>query len=125
MTSKGRPESDASNAGWVPSTGADLYAVLDEAAPEGSDYISASAVGLVCELALGATTEAGAVQRLKFRASSATGNSVIVRLKQAGTTIRSMAQVLTPTDTEYSLTLTVGEIAAVAAGSLTVELESA
>lgn len=123
----GRPASDTSNSGWTASTGSDLFAMLDEVTPDPADYIVATATGAVCELALGTTAYPGtASQVLKFRASSSTGNSVIVRLKNTGgATVRSATQALTSTDTEYSIALTSGEIAAITSGALSVELESA
>jgi hypothetical protein len=122
----GRPTSDTSNTGWTASTGSDLYAMLDEVTPSDTDYISSNAIGQVCKMALNATDYPGtASQVLKYRASSSTGNSVIVRLKEGATTIRAETQALTATDTEYSITLTSGEIAAITSGSLSVELESA
>lgn len=122
----GRPTSDTANTGWVASTGSDLYAMVDEVTPDSGDYISANAVGKVCSMALNATAYPGtASQVLKYRASSSTGNSVIVRLKEGATTIRSETQALTSVDTEYQITLTSGEIAAITSGSLLVELESA
>ena len=122
----GRPTSDTSNTGWTASTGVDLYAMLDEVTPSATDYISASSVGAVCKMALNSTAYPGtASQVLKYRASSSTGNSVIVRLKEGVTTIRAETQALTSVDTEYSITLTSGEIAAITSGSLSVELESA
>lgn len=36
----GRPISDISSGNWTPSTGIDLYAVLDEVRPDNSDYVS-------------------------------------------------------------------------------------
>jgi len=45
-----RPSSDISNTGWTPSTGPDLYAMLDEPTSSRSDYISASAAGAVTVL---------------------------------------------------------------------------
>ena len=122
----GRPTSDTSNTGWTPSTGVDLYPMVDEVTPDALDYISTTAIGSICKMALNTTAYPGtASQQLKFRASSSTGNSVIVRLKEGATTIRSATQVLTAVDTEYTLTLTSGEIAAITSGSLSVELESA
>lgn len=122
----GRPTSDTSNTGWTPSTGVDLYPMVDEVTPDALDYISTTAIGSICKMALSTTAYPGtASQQLKFRASSSTGNSVIVRLKEGATTIRSATQVLTAVDTEYTLTLTSGEIAAITSGSLSVELESA
>ena len=100
--------------------------MVDEVTPDALDYISTTAIGSICKMALSTTAYPGtASQQLKFRASSSTGNSVIVRLKEGATTIRSATQVLTAVDTEYTLTLTSGEIAAITSGSLSVELESA
>ena len=100
--------------------------MVDEVVPDALDYISASSVGAVCNMALNTTAYPGtASQQLKFQASSSLGNSVIVRLKEGTTTIRSHIQLLTPIDTEYTITLTSGEIAAITSGSLSVELESA
>lgn len=122
----GRPTSDTSNTGWAPSTGVDLYPMVDEVVPDALDYIYASSVGAICEMALNATAYPGtASQALKYRASSSTGNSIIVRLKEGATTIRTETQVLSASDTEYTITLTSGEIAAITSGALSVELESA
>ena len=123
----GRPTSDASNSGWTPSTGSDLYAMLDEVTPDSADYIVTTATGSICELALNATTYPGtSAQKLSFRGSSSTGNSVIVRLKNTGgATVRSETQLLTGTDALYEITLTAPEIAAITSGALSVELESA
>jgi len=122
----GRPTSDASNTGWTASAGSDLYAMLDEVVPDAADYIVTTATGSICEVALNTTAYPGtAAQKLSYRASSSTGNSVIVRLKEGATTIRSETQVLTASDTLYEITLTAPEIAAITSGSLSVELESA
>ena len=122
----GRPASDTSNSGWTASTGTDLFAMVDEVTPDALDYIVTTATGSVCELALDTTAYPGtASQILKYRASSSTGNSLIVRLKNGATTIRTETQALTASDTEYTITLTSGEIAAITSGSLSVELESA
>lgn len=122
----GRPSSDTSNTGWLPSTGSALYPMIDEVVPDSADYIYATSVGAVCEMALNATTYPGtATQVLKFRGSSSTGHGVSVKLKNTGgATVRTQVQALTATDTEYSITLTSGEIAAITSGALTVELES-
>lgn len=123
----GRPASDTSNSGWSPSTGTDLYAMLDETTASDTDYVVATTVGAVCEMALNTTTYPGsATQALVFRGSSSTGNSVIVRLKNtAGATVRSHTQPLTSTYTTYTVALTSGEIAAITSGALSVVLESA
>lgn len=121
-----RPSGDVSNASWTPSTGVVLYAMLDEVTPDAADYIITSTTGAICKMDLSATAYPGtAVQQLKYRASSSTGNSVIIRLKDGATTIRSQTQVLSATESEYTITLTSGEIAAITSGSLQVEIESA
>ena len=123
----GRPASDASNSGWTASTGSDLYAMLDEVTPDAGDYIVTTSTGSICEMPLQTTAYPGtAAQVLSYRASSSTGNSVIVRLKNTGgATVRSETQVLTASDTLYQITLTAPEIAAITSGALSVELESA
>jgi hypothetical protein len=62
---------------------------------------------------------------LRFRGASSTGNGVTISLKNtAGATVRSETQLFTATYTEYSITLTSGEIAAITSGALSVVLES-
>lgn len=126
LPSIGRPSSDTSNSGWTASTGSDLYAMLDEVTASDSDYISATTVGATCEMALSSTSYPGsATQALKYRGSSTTGNGVIISLKNtAGAVVRSETQMFTPTYTEYTITLTSGEIAAITSGALSVTLES-
>lgn len=123
----GRPVADRSNSGWSASTGSDLYAMVDEVTPDAADYIVATSVGAVCALDLNATQHpGGSAQSLKFRASSSTGHSVIVRLMNTGgAMVRSHTQALTASDTEYTVNLTPAEIAAITSGLLTVELEAA
>jgi hypothetical protein len=122
----GRPASDISNSGWAPSTGTTLYSMLNEPIPAESTYIFSTRVGDVCELALSATTFPGSsTQSLKIRGSSSTGNGVLIQLKNtSGAVVRSATQLFTPTDTEYSIALTPGEIAAITSGALSVVLES-
>jgi hypothetical protein len=122
----GRPTSDTSNSGWSPSTGTDLYAMLDETTASDTDYIVATTLGATCELALSTATYPGsATQVLRFRGASSTGNGVTISLKNtAGATVRSETQLFTATYTEYSITLTSGEIAAITSGALSVVLES-
>jgi hypothetical protein len=100
--------------------------MLDEVTASDSDYISATTVGATCEMALSPTSYPGsATQVLKYRGSSTTGNGVIISLKNtAGAVVRSETQMFTPTYTEYTITLTSGEIAAITSGALSVTLES-
>jgi len=120
-----RPNADISNTGWTPSTGSDLYAMLDEVSPDDADYISTSTLGAVCKMSLNATAfPGGASQQLNIRASSSTGNGLTVVIKDGATTIASRTLTLTPTFDLHTITLTSGEIAAITSGNLTVEMTS-
>lgn len=120
-----RPTSDISNTGWTPSTGSDLYAMLDEVSPDDADYISTSSVGAVCKFGMNATAfPGGASQQLSLRASSSTGNGILVTIKDGATTIATRTLTLTPTFDLHTITLTSGEIAAITSGNLTVEMTS-
>jgi uncharacterized protein YaiE (UPF0345 family) len=100
--------------------------MVDEITPDSADYIYATSLGAVCKLGTNATVyPGGTVQKIKFRASSTTGNSVTVQLMDGATTIKSITQALTPVDSEYSVTLSAAEIAAITSGSLSVQLTAA
>lgn len=120
-----RPSSDISNAGWTPSTGSDLYAMLDEVTPDDADYISTSTVGATCKFGMSATSYPGsASQQLSLRAASSTGSGLTVVIKDGATTIATRTLILTPTFDLHTITLTSGEIAAITSGNLTVEMTS-
>lgn len=111
-----RPGSDASNAGWIPSTGSDLFAMLDEATPDDADFISTSSVGSVCNLGLGAVADPGTSsgQVVSYRASSSTGNGLMVELMQGASVIATWThESLSATDTTYSQSLSAAECDAI------------
>ena len=121
-----RPNGDQTNTNWLASTGSALWPMLDEVTPDPLDYIYTTTLGAVCKLGMNATVYPGtASQKLRFRASSTTGNSVTVALMDGATTIKSITQALTPTDEEYSVTLSPAEIAAITSGTLSVQLTAA
>jgi hypothetical protein len=121
-----RPNGDQSNVGWSASAGGALWPMLDEVTPDPSDYIYAETLGAVCKMGMSTTVfPGGAGQTLKYRASSSTGNSVTVELLDGLTTIRSVTQVLTPIDSEYSVVLSAAEIAAITSGTLSIQLTAA
>jgi hypothetical protein len=114
-----------SNDGWSPSTGSDLFAMLDEETPSDSDYIVTSSLGSTCKLNLNATQYPGsASQQLSLRASSSTGNGLSVTIKDGATVIATRSLTLTPSYDLHTITLTSGEIALISTGSLTVEMTS-
>ena len=126
VDTKARPNGDQANAGWQASSGMALWPMVDEPTPDAVDYIYATALGAQCKLGTNETIHpGGAVQRLRFRASSTTGNSVTVTLLDGATAIKTITQALTPDDAEYSVTLSAAEIAAITSGSLSIQLTTA
>lgn len=116
------PVRDASNSGWTPSTAALLYSLLDETSPSDADFISAAS-GATCELNLQTSAYPGGAGRaIQFRASSTLGSSLIVNLRQGVSVIASFTQVLTPTITTYTKTLTAPQVAALTSGQASIEL---
>lgn len=111
-----RPGSDTSNTGWTPSTGSDLYAMIDEVTPNDADYISTTSAGSVCKLGLGAVADPGTSsgQVVSYRASSSTGNGLKVELMQGAAVIATWTHAtLTSTDTTYQQSLSGAECDAI------------
>ncbi len=124
MPTIGRPISDTTPGLWTPSTGTDLFACIDETTPSDTDYISVASASM-CEMAIDTTVfPGGATQVLSYRASSTSGSTLTVRLRQSGSTIASWSHALTGTDTLYTQTLTAPQVAALASGSVSVQLEA-
>lgn len=119
-----RPGADTSAGTWLPSSGTDLWAMLDEVTPEPADYIYTNTMGSDAVLSLTSTVyPGGAAQTLKFVASSTTGNSLIIELfNTGGATIKTITQALTSVDTQYDIPLSGAEIAAITSGLVSVRL---
>ena len=104
------PISDISAGSWTPSSGSDLYAMLDESTASDTDYIVSSTASS-CEMRV---TTAGdpAVSTghiLRYRLLAGTG-SITVLLKQGSTTIASYGpHTLTGSAQDFAQTLTGGE----------------
>jgi len=118
MTQYARPNADVSAGNWTPSTGSDLYAMIDEASPNDSDFISVDDSGgstETCQVDLSSVTDpvASNLHVVTVRASEASGMSVItldVTLKQGATTIASNTfSTLTGSATDYTFTLSSAE----------------
>ena len=119
-----RPTSDGTPGAWLPSTGSDLWPMVDEVTPSDADYIYTDTAS-TCTLGLAEPAyPGGATQVLSVRASSTDGSTLTVRLKQGSTLIAERTQVLTSTDTTYTWTLTGGELALITAGAFTLDLEA-
>lgn len=110
------PNADASAGSWVPSTGTNLYAVIDEPTASDTDFASSSSVGsspmtLLLETtgaAPGVTT--GHVVHYRIRGTG----TLLVELLQGGTTIASWTHSPAPsTYTTYDQTLSGAQAAAI------------
>lgn len=104
------PISDLSAGGWSPSSGSDLYAMLDESAASDADYIvSSSATSCEIRLAVGADPGASTGHVLRYRLLAGSG-SIAVALKQGSTTIASWGpHALTGAAQDFAQTLSGAE----------------
>jgi hypothetical protein len=104
----GRPRLDVAAGNWLPSSGSDLYAMLDEAVADASDYIYTETAG-PCEVLLNKLDDPGTDtgQVVRYQAWSDTGTGLIVTLKQDAVVIGSWTHaVLSASPTIYEQLLT-------------------
>lgn len=119
MTQYARPNSDVSAGNWAPSTGSDLYAMIDDVSTDDSDYISVTNSGggtETCQVGLSSVTDpvASDLHVVTVRATDSSGMSVVVlvvTLKQGSTTIASktFTAVITTSPANYTFTLSSAE----------------
>jgi hypothetical protein len=106
-----RPIADLSNTGWVPSSGADLYPMVGETVRDDGTYISATAVGALCELDLADLADpavsTGHLPTLVLSAPG--GGGITVRLRQGTTTIATWTYHPGASPTEYTPTISPAE----------------
>jgi hypothetical protein len=106
-----RPIADLSNTGWTPSAGADLYPMVGETVRDDGTYISADAVGALCELDLADLVDpavsTGHLPTLVLSAPG--GGGITVRLRQGTTTIALWTYHPGTSPTEYTPTLSGAE----------------
>ena len=104
------PVSDVSDGAWLPSTGADLYATLDEDLYSDTDYIYAtSATTCTLALASGSDPASSTGHILRYRLLAGSG-SISVVLKQGTSTIASWGpHSLTGSAQDFAQTLTGGQ----------------
>lgn len=103
------PVSDVSAGTWAPSTGASLYAVLDETAADDADYISTQAGGDACVVAFGTLTDpvSSAGHKISYRLAGDGASGIEVALMQGATVIATWTHNPAPTGfTTYEQTLT-------------------
>lgn len=104
------PASDVSAGGWVPSSGSDLYAMLDESTYSDADYISSSTASS-CTVALvtGTDPRVSTGHILRYRLLAGSG-SVAVTLKQSAATIASFGpHTITGAAQDFEQTLSGGQ----------------
>jgi hypothetical protein len=122
-----RPASDLSAGTWTPSTGTDLYAMLDETTASDTDYIETASAS-TCQIALNSVTDPGTSsgQVVTIRAQSANGNDLVATLKQGATTIATRTFTsLGASWADYDITLSGAECDAITDYSaLSVTLEA-
>jgi hypothetical protein len=110
-----RPVSDVSKGAWTASTGSNLYAMIDDATADSSDYIAAATPSTAL-IALGPVTDpnTSANQVVRYQAWSISGGALTVTLKQGTTTIASWTHATLPTSpTVFAQSLTSGQCDAI------------
>jgi hypothetical protein len=109
------PNADVVVGVWTPSTGADLYPMIDESVPSDDDYIYTTSVGS-CAVAFESTTDPGtdSGHLLRYRAKGNGSSGLIVRLKEGTTTIETWTHSLLPsTFTSYEQSVTPSNFSAI------------
>jgi hypothetical protein len=111
-----RPISDVSAGSWTPSSGSDLYAMLDETTPSDTDYIQSATFPSndVCEVKLATGTDPGVntghTVSYRIKGTMAAQNLTIQLRQGAGTLIKQWAHTNVPTtETTHEQTLSEGE----------------
>lgn len=109
-----RPISDVTIGAWTPSTGTDLYAMLDEVAADDNDYISTTTAS-TCEVALGTATDPSidTGHIVRYRAKGDASATLTVRLMAGATEIASWTHSPPPSSyTTFEQTLTTPQVQA-------------
>lgn len=108
------PISDISKGLWTPSSGSNLYPMLDESAADDADYIIATSPSS-CEmrLATGNAPSVAGTYALRYRLLPGTG-SIAAELRQGSTTLAAWGpHHLTASAQDFAQTLTAGQAAAI------------
>lgn len=123
-----RADGDVTPAGWSPSSGGDLFAMVDEAIPSDADYISTGTDNSVCEISLatGVDPSNDNDHVFRIRAKGDGTRDLRITLKQGVTTIAQWTEVDPPTvETTFRYDLTPVQAANITDYSaLSVQLEA-
>lgn len=98
--------SDVSNAGWTPSTGTDIYSLLDESTPDDADYASAAAAAASVEMSLGdvpadTTSVRGVITVVRAMKTDGGDAKLQVSLKSVAAYDLGVEHAITPTATYW------------------------
>jgi len=102
------PSADVVDGAWTPSTGADLYAVLDENPASDADYIQTNSAADSCTVALASVTDptSSAGHKVSYRLQGDGTSGVLVELLQGATVIASWTHDPAPSGvTQFDQTL--------------------
>lgn len=127
LPSIGRPVSDSSNSGWLPSNGSSLFDMINETVADDSNYIFAAGAGSDCVLPLNDTAYPGlSAQGVSYRIKTLAGvRGIVVTLKQGAVVIASWTHANPPTVfTTFTQFLSPVQIALITAGPLSIEFTS-
>jgi len=110
-----RPSSDTDAVGWLPSTGTDLYAMIDEVAVDDADYIYTTTVDADAEVALSSLVDptSSSEHIVRFRARAPYGGQVKVGLYQTTTLVAEWTDSLSTSFETYAHTLAGAEADAI------------
>ena len=106
-----RPDADVSDGAWLPSTGSDLYACIDETTYSDTDYIYTTSLSS-CTVSLSTLSDPSSSDNhtARYRAKGDGATDLVVTLKQGSTTIATWTETnASSTMTTYEHTLTSGE----------------
>ena len=136
MAQYARPNNDPSQTtNWVPSTGSNLYAMIDEASPNDGDWVQVtdnmSGQTETFKVDLSSVTDpvSSSNHKVTVRASDSVGFGTIdfvVKLKQGATTIASVTSfTLSSSAADHTYTLSAGEANSITDyGSLLLEISA-
>lgn len=123
-----RPIADITAGGWLPSSGSDLWNMVNEVAVDETDYIYTTTAGDTCELTLSGVSDPGTSsgQVFSYQAWSPSGSAATFSLLQGATVIATWFHATLPTvPTIYQRALTAGECDAITDyGALVVRITS-
>lgn len=120
----GRPSADVSNDGWQASSGADLYAMINEASQNDATHIFATRKGAVYRGTFPPMVAPGDL--LRYTGGTDFDNGIVVRLYAGGQIVATWSHMLAPIvagqlDTMYERHLSPAQTAMLAAGELSYE----